>query len=137
MTYEFVPHTADIRAVIASRDLRGLYGDAAELVRELLVGESPVRAAETVTLNVPEGEPADSLFHFLRELLYRFDTERFVPHSSKPPETFSGTFEVLVHGETFDPDRHEAQPEIKAVTRHGLVVERTDTGWRAEVLFDV
>jgi SHS2 domain-containing protein len=47
------------------------------------------------------------------------------------------SLEATVAGERFDPSRHETQPEVKAVTRHELVVEQTEGRWRAEVLFDV
>ncbi|MFQ6047284.1 MAG: archease [Gemmatimonadales bacterium] len=137
MTYQFVPHTADIKAVVTAADLPSLYRDATGLVRELLVGGSPVSPLEIRTIAVPGGDPAHALFHYLRELLYRFDTERFVPHSCELRETTSGAFAARVRGERFDASRHEAQPEVKAVTRHGLVVERTEAGWRAQVLFDV
>jgi SHS2 domain-containing protein len=42
-----------------------------------------------------------------------------------------------VRGEPFDPARHEAQPEVKAVTRHELSVRPLGKQWVAEVVFDV
>ncbi len=40
-------------------------------------------------------------------------------------------------GETLDFDRHQVNHEVKAVTYHGLTVERTAEGWMAEVIFDI
>ena len=40
-------------------------------------------------------------------------------------------------GETIDPGRHSLLADVKAVTLHRLVVERTPDGWRAVVVLDV
>ena len=57
------------------------------------------------------------------------------------------TFEVAVReagltatafGEPFDPARHGIGREVKAVTYHGLSVERQPDGtWLAEVIVDI
>jgi SHS2 domain-containing protein len=40
-------------------------------------------------------------------------------------------------GETIDPARHPLLADVKAVTLHRLVVERTPDGWHAIVVLDV
>jgi SHS2 domain-containing protein len=40
-------------------------------------------------------------------------------------------------GEKIDPNRHEINLEIKAVTWHGLKVIQTPDGWLAEVIVDI
>ena len=42
-----------------------------------------------------------------------------------------------VRGEPLDHARHRLEHEVKAITYHGLQVERTDDGWMAEVIVDV
>ena len=37
----------------------------------------------------------------------------------------------------FDPQQHEILKDVKAVTYHGISVDRTDTGWEATIIFDV
>lgn len=39
--------------------------------------------------------------------------------------------------EPVDPKRHELDMEIKAITYHGLKVERDGDGWLAEVIVDI
>jgi SHS2 domain-containing protein len=44
---------------------------------------------------------------------------------------------AVAHGEKIDPQRHEINFEIKAITWHGLKVVQTPDGWMAEVIVDI
>lgn len=136
VTYRFLPHTGDIRVAIEAPTLESLYADATEIVRQLLV-DGPVEERDHWQLAVNGLDAAEILLGFLRELLYRFDTDRIVPARVQIDTADATHLEGILYGERFDPTKHEAQPEVKAVTRHGLVVERHGDGWRAEVVFDV
>jgi SHS2 domain-containing protein len=142
VSYRFLPHTADALVEIEAPTREALLHDAVAAVRELLVAQSPVAAAEAGSIALTGVDVADLIFELLRELLYRFATDRFIPTRLEldqlslargGPAALAGT----VFGERFDPERHETQPEVKAVTRHGLKVEETQDGFRAEILFDV
>ena len=82
-------------------------------------------------------DPADVWFRFLQEVLYLHAASAFVPANFLPDTITDTTIAGTVAGEPFDPERHDHQPEVKAVTRHGLVVTRREKGWYAEVIFDV
>lgn len=131
MSYRFLPHTADLRAAIEAPDLDGLYQSAADMLRDVLVGQSRVEARERRAIELPTADEAERLYRFLRELLFLHDTERFLPARVEPAPSRA------VWGETFDPNRHVAERQLKAVTRHGLSCRREDETWRAEVLFDL
>lgn len=134
MSYELLPHTADLRACLAAGDLYGLYQSAADLVREVLVGTSPVEAADERALELEaaedEGEE-ERFFRFVRELLFLYDSEGFLPCR------VAGLDPLTVTGERFDPHRHASWRQVKALTRHGYVFEQTPEGYRADVLFDL
>jgi SHS2 domain-containing protein len=143
MAYRWLPHTADLKVEITADSLPGVLADAAAVVRELLVGSSQVRPRESRNLAVsggPGGE-AELLFAFLRALLELYHNDRFVPALLEVGEIASpgAGLELAgaVRGEPFDPARHEAQPEVKAVTRHDLSVRRHGEQWVAQVIFDV
>lgn len=141
MTYRFVPHTADIRVSIEAPTFRGLLEDLVQVLRELVAGDRPVqpRAGRVIAVQAPD--PPELLLALSREILDAFQLNGFVPARLEidtlvqPPQPPSVRGRVV--GEPFDPARHETQPEIKAVTRHGLLAEPTPHGWRAELLFDV
>ena len=42
-----------------------------------------------------------------------------------------------VLGEKLNPDRHEIYTEVKAVTYHQLYIKETNSGWEAQVIFDL
>lgn len=126
--FRFVPHTADIAVELQAPDETGLYQAGVDALRELLVGTSSVAAREERAIGRRGGDPAERLVHFLSDVLYLYETQRFVAVRVTP----SG-----IAGEPFDPARHEAQREVKAVTHHGARVEREGSGYRATIIFDV
>jgi len=126
--FRFVPHTADIAVELWAADEAGLREAGIAALRELLVGISPVGALQERPIEPRGGEPAERLVHFLREALYLYDAERFVPARAGP---------AGVLGEPFDPARHTAAREVKAVTYHGVEVRRDADGLRAMIVFDV
>ena len=106
-------------------------------MRELVAGTAALtHPGETREVEIA-GEPAELVFRFLRELLYFFNTDGFVPGNVEIEWRTPEHLTARVHGEPFDPERHEPQPEVKAVTRHGLTVEHVGNRWRAEVVFDL
>ncbi|HXV87339.1 MAG TPA: archease [Gemmatimonadales bacterium] len=141
MTYRWLPHTADLLAHIASPTFQGILEDAALVVRDLLVGGSPVISRETRHIDARGPDRAELLFAFLRGLLEQYYLDRFVPERAVPGQVVQDDggyrLRTAVTGERFDPSRHAAQPEVKAVTRHALRVERCPDGWIGEVVFDV
>jgi SHS2 domain-containing protein len=127
--YRFLPHTADIAVELRADDETGLYQAGVDALRELLVGTSPMQPVEERLIQPRGTDPTERLIHFLADVLYLYDTERFVPLRV----TATG-----VAGVPFDPATHHAEREVKAVTHHGAEV-RTDADGRlrATVIFDV
>jgi len=132
--HELLPHTADLRAALWAADLPGLYDQAAEQVRQILVGASPVAPREERLVACAGDDDAERFFRFVRELLYLYDTEAFLPArvvaggSGAPPR---------VAGERFDAARHVSERQVKAVTRHGYRFRRSPAGYEAELVFDL
>ena len=128
MPYRFIPHTADVAAEWTASDEEGLRAAGVSALRELLVGPSPVAGRVERPLPLRGADAAARLVHFLQDVLYLYDVERFVPAAAAG----SG-----VVGEPFDPARHEARPEVKAVTHHAAHVRQADGALRATIVFDV
>jgi len=137
VAYRFLPHTADVRVALESDSLPGLLRDGVAVLRVLLVGESPVEERLESSVVLDPGNPEGALLTLLRDILIRYETENFVPAEVRFAGSPSKALEGTLVGEPFDRGRHDPEPEVKAVTRHGLVVHRVGTTWRAEVVFDV
>lgn len=137
MTHRYLPHTADIRVEIEGATIKALFEEAAEILRELVAGSGPVAAREERRWAANGPDRGELLLSLLQELLYAHASDGFLPARLTVERLDATSAEGIVVGEVFDPSRHEQQPEVKAITRHGLIVEPGPAGWRAEIVFDV
>lgn len=135
--YELFEHTADLGLRVTAPDLEALFRDAAEGLCAMIVEPSADdRGGERREFAIA-GERRDWLLcDWLAELLYVFESERVV----------LGDFVVALDEQglrasasvrPLDPRRHELLHEVKAITYHGLRVERVGEGWLAEVIVDI
>lgn len=138
MAIEFLPHTADIKVVLDAADLPALFGEATVLIGQMVAGDGAKKPSRSYTVSLGASSEEELLLEYLRELLLLFESDRFVPVGATVNRASDGQLEVKVSGETFNPERHETQPEVKAVTRHELAVETgPDGARRAVVIFDL
>jgi SHS2 domain-containing protein len=137
LMYETFDHTADLGLRIRATDLNTLFEEAGRALFSVIVEQldtvQPVRCLEIV---LPADEIEYLLFDWLKELLFHFDAEHLL----------LGQFKVVVDdqglkgqawGEPLDRARHVLEHEVKAITYHGLKVEKSDTIWLAEVIVDI
>jgi SHS2 domain-containing protein len=135
--FETFEHTADLGLRIRAGDLDTLFAEAAQALFSAIVEDlATVRPLQAVEVRIEGSDRELLLFDWLKELLYHFDAEHLV----------FGRFEVHVRdngltatawGEPLDRDRHVLEHEVKAITYHGLRVERVGDGWEAEVIVDI
>jgi SHS2 domain-containing protein len=137
LSYQFVPHTADVKVEIEALTLEGLLADCVAVVRELVAGDSAVEERIHARFRVATGDPHEVVREFVRFLLDLFNVNAFIPVRLELQSQGAAGFAAVVHGETADLARHPQQPEVKALTRHDFQVRRVDSGWRATLVFDV
>ena len=75
---------------------------------------------------------AGLLAAWLDELVFLAETADFVPERVEVIDAGETTLTAVVEGRRADP-----RALVKAVTYHGLVFERSETGWRARLVLDV
>jgi SHS2 domain-containing protein len=135
--FEFFEHTADLGLRVTATDLDGLFRDAAIGLFAMIAEPAPQgRPTRRHPFEIA-GERHDFLLiDWLSELLFVFDTERSV----------LGDFDVSVTDQglrgsaacfAIDSGEFRLLREVKAITYHGLKVERKDDGWLAEVIVDI
>jgi len=135
--YTLFDHTADAGLQVSAPDLPTLFADAARGLSALII-ENPQDIQPRVPDEIRiEGEQTDFLlFDWLNELLYRFDTGQMLFGEFSIAVDPRGLV-ARVKGEKFDPARHRAAHEVKAITYHQLGVEQTADGWEARVIVDI
>ena len=135
--HETFEHTADLGLRIRAADLNTLFAEAAMALFETIVPDlASVRPLRRLDITLTGDDRAYLLFDWLKELLFHFDAEHLL----------LGKFEARVRddgltgsawGESLDRARHVLEHEVKAVTYHGLRVDKTDAGWEAELIVDI
>jgi protein archease len=135
--YEFFEHTADLGIRVRAADVNALLNEAAAALFAAIVdGLETVRPEQQVDVAIAGGDLDYLLFDWLRELLYRFDADHMLFSRFDVSVSESG-LKATAWGEPIDPARHVLSHEVKAITYHGLRVERNGEGWLAEVIVDI
>ena len=118
-TIETFDHTADVGLRIRGDDL-----------------DDRVEALESLSL---EAETTlDLLVAWLNELIFRSETgHRLYSHFNVRVAADGLNLRAEIGGESIDHDRHILDHEVKAVTHHGLSLDREGQGWLAELILDI
>ncbi|MSQ95356.1 MAG: archease [Gemmataceae bacterium] len=135
--YETFEHTADLGLRVRAADLDTLFAEAAQCLFSIIVENlATVQSTQRIDVQVEGDNREFLLFDWLRTLLYHFDAEHLL----------LGKFEVHVSdtgliasawGEPIDRARHNLEHEVKAITYHGLRIEKSGDLWEAEVIVDI
>jgi SHS2 domain-containing protein len=135
--FQIFDHTADLGLRVRGATLEELFSEAARGLFSVIVGDlDAVRPVVEQTLEIPGKDREYLLFDWLTELLYRFDSQRWLMVEFDVRFTAEGLIGVC-RGEALDPSRHRLEHEVKAITYHALKVAPTPDGWLAEVIVDI
>lgn len=138
--YRQLEHTSDIRVAILGEDLPGLFSNAAFCLFDIMLDVTMVGESETRTLRLDSQDLPELFMDWLRELLFLFSTDSFVParvtiRKLSPDKPCS--LEAGLSGEKYDLERHGLRIEVKTPTYHQYELKQTDEGWQALVVLDV
>jgi len=135
--YEIFEHTADLGLRIRAEGLNGLFEEAACAMFSLIVTDpAAIRPVQQRTFEITGRRHDELLRDWLAELLYTFHSDHMLLARFRADVRQTG-LKATAWGEPFDPDRHEIDAELKAVTYHGLKVEQDQSGYLAEVVVDI
>ena len=133
--------TADVAFEARGATLEKTFLAAADATLNTMVEEiGTVAPRERRTFSLTADSLDLLLFDLLQELVYHKDADRLLlrVRDLRIEETGSGyRLHADAYGETIDRGKHPLLADVKAVTLHRLVVERTPDGWRAVVVLDV
>jgi SHS2 domain-containing protein len=135
--FEITGTTADLAITATADTLEQLFATAARGLFSLLVDPSCVQPSVERAVTAEAGDLVGLLIAFLNELLYLHETEDFLMASATVTACSPTRVEAVVSGEVIDPNRHQVQHHVKAVTYHRASVTQTADGWAATVIVDV
>ncbi len=143
MPYEFLEDvaTADVAFIARGESIEDLFCAAADATMNVMVTDlSTIDRSLERSVN-GEAEALDLLLvNWLQELIYYKDAQRLLLRAASvtierghKPLRLSG----VLSGEPMNPQKHELNADVKAVTLHRLRVEQTPKGWEAFVILDI
>jgi SHS2 domain-containing protein len=139
--YETFEHTADVGLRARSADLNTLFEEAARAMFSVMASNLvAVQPLEELSIRLQPDDIEALLRNWLGELLYIFHVRKLLLSEfsvSIDDNLGDCGLSATARGEPLDAVRHKADVEVKAVTWHGLKVERTADGWLSEVIVDI
>ncbi len=134
--WRLLEHTADIRMAVNGASLKELFLNAARGFTNLLApGNRGIPDIE-LELSLEADNVEELLVDWLRELLFHHQTRGFILVSADIAELSDTTLMAKLAGRTRGSEE-EPEIEIKAVTYHGLSVQKNDTGYAVTIVFDI
>ncbi len=128
--YEWREHTAELELVIEADSAEDLFEDALRAFGEL-VGRGEGEPARH-EVRAEGTDHATLLAAWLEELIFLAEAQDFVPERTVSLDLDGAALRASVEG------RRDAPAHlVKAVTYHGLAVERHEGGWRGSLVLDV
>jgi SHS2 domain-containing protein len=136
---EAFDHTADVGLRIQGDDLTDLFRTAAAGLFDYIVANpGSVRDRDAETVELSGDDTSELLVAWLNELIFRSETRhRLYTRFGVQISVDGRNLQAEIGGEPIDRQRHVLDHEVKAVTHHGLCLEREGEGWVAEVILDI
>mgnify|MGYP006293791133 CR=1 FL=1 len=135
MKYQFLEHTADVRAECTGTTFAEVLEAAARAMYDVAFRHMEDRAETRRSISIEATGAEEAMVQWLQELIYLMEAERFAATRFTFKHAAAHTIDAEVQGYEYGPEDRE--DEIKAATYHGMDVQQTGEGWRAEVIFDL
>lgn len=136
--FEDLGHTADLGVRVRGASAEEAAARLALALGTLLAaGDAPAPVREERITVEGGGSLPGAAVALLRELLFRFATERLLPASVEVHRIDPTGAEATVAFARWDPGRHAEGADVKAVTWHAARLEREGDGWVAQAVLDV
>jgi SHS2 domain-containing protein len=135
--YRLINHTADFGIRVFGRTKRDLFQNAGYALFDLIVGKIEFETEKIKIIYVQGEDLADLMVNWLRELLYVWSGADGLVSSVEVIRISPKFLQAAIGIVHYDPEHHQIQNEIKAVTYHQIQVNRTLGGWNSQIIFDV
>ena len=135
--YRLLEHTADMGIEARAASRQEVMEEMARGLTMLVFGDSKAAAKIQTEISAHAGNPVELLVSWLNEVVYWIEKDNLVPAAFRIEALGDGELMATVAGETFDPERHVVERQVKSVTYHQACLEKTDDGWYARVYVDL
>jgi len=135
MSFEEIPHTADVKIHASAPTLEALFSETFKALMLVIYGRSR-NGGMTREIRIESTDSESLLADFLSEVLFISEVEGLVFSDARIRITgFSLVAEL--NGEPFDPVRHSGGTEVKGISYSGLEILHDANGYMLDIIFDV
>ena len=138
--YEYIEHTGDMGIRAYGDSLEELFINAAQGLLEAIADLSTVGTTTQSEIDVSAGSLEELMVAWLDELNFRHEVEEVFFRRVEIRQISDSPYRVtaIAYGEAVDFAKHDVYTEIKSITYHQLIVEKTPNNqWIAQVIFDL
>jgi SHS2 domain-containing protein len=125
--YRFLPHTTDAYIEAFGPTLEEALENAGLALFDTMCDVNAITAELREEVTVQGADQLELLYNWLESLLLKFELEHRVYNSFKVSLVSDQEglgLQAKLQGETFDPKRHGAKVEVKAVTYHKMEISQ-------------
>jgi SHS2 domain-containing protein len=136
MPFTLRDHTADVAVEATGESLGATFAAVADGLAAAMCDDVP-ETGERFSMRLEAESREALLFDYLDQLIYERDVQSVLPVDNEATVTGTDSDWSLDASARGVPLSDVVAREVKAVTYSEMVVEETDDGWRAYVVFDV
>ena len=135
--YELIEHTADIGIRVKGDNLKELFINVALSMFDIIAETKNEQKSKTRRISIRQkADNLEELFiNWLNELLSLSSVKELIFNGFKIGKLDENNLEAQAFGQ--DIQDYKVNVEIKAATYHALKLLHAESGWIAEVIFDV
>ena len=135
MSFEELPHTADIKIRARGRTLDELFSEVLNALMEVLYGKNRSNGVSR-EIEVDSVDRESLLTDFLSEVLFVSEVDGVVfSHADVTIKELH--LSAVLHGEPFDRERHSGGTEVKGISYTGMQIRKDANGYMVDIVFDV
>ncbi|MGA2912026.1 MAG: archease [Methanoregula sp.] len=135
MSFEEIPHTADVKIHASAPTLEALFSETFNALMQVMYGTE--RGDGTIRkIRIESTDNESLLADFLSEALFLSEVEGLVFSDARI--RINGYCLIAeLRGESFDPARHSGGSEVKGISYSGLEILHDANGYMLDIIFDV
>lgn len=136
-TFEIIDHTADVGIIAYGANVEELFSNAALALFSLITELESIEEKLHLNLEVSSEDRDSLLIEWLNELIYLFDVEHILFNRFNIESLTHNQLKAACYGENFDPMKHKIKIGVKAATYHMLKLDKSDDGYKAQIILDI
>lgn len=142
--FELLDHPADMGFSCWGPSLDAMFVEAGKALLSTLTDLDKVASSEVLNVELESSDQEGLMYSWLSELLYLFDGEKLIVSqfsvaikSGAASSSSSWKLKAELQGERYDPERHQINTYVKAVTFHQMEIRRHGSRYSAQVFLDI